>query len=171
VTTFDYIAGFLLITSGLFGLVRGATREITTAVAFVVAAVFAIFALRLTGPVARLMIHTAWLANTAAILVGFILAYVVLRLIGGALVKSVRQTSLSGLDRALGLGIGLARALVVLGAFVLLLNAATPPERMPAWILHARLYPLASAAGGALRALRRRASKPHKAWRPASPRQ
>ncbi len=151
-TTFDYIAGFILITSGLFGFARGATREITTVIAFTLAAVFAVFALRATGPLARVMIHTVWLANTAAILAGFIFAYVVLRLIGGALVNSVRQTSLSGLDRVLGLGIGIVRALVVLGGFTLLLNAATPPERMPAWILHAKLYPLASAAGGALRA-------------------
>jgi hypothetical protein len=64
----------------------------------------------------------------------------------------VQQTSLSGLDRLLGLGIGFVRATVVLGGFALLLDAAVPPERIPEWINHARLYPLASAAGGALRA-------------------
>jgi membrane protein required for colicin V production len=98
------------------------------------------------------MIDTAWLANAAAILVMFIIIYIVLRLTGGALTQSVRQTGLSGLDRMLGFGIGVVRALVVMGAFTLVLNAATPPERMPAWISDAQLYPLASAAGDSLRA-------------------
>ncbi len=151
-TGFDVAAGMLLLVSGILGLVRGATREVTTVVALVLAAVASMVALRVTGPIARRMIDTAWLANAAAILAVFILVYIVLRLGGGALTQSVRQTSLSGLDRILGFGIGLVRALVVLGAFTLLLNAATPPERMPAWISDARLYPLASAAGDSLRA-------------------
>jgi membrane protein required for colicin V production len=152
ITVFDYGAGLLLIVSGLVGLARGATREITTVAAFVIAAVLAVFALRLTGPVARHLIHAVWLANIAAILFVFILAYVVLRLVSGLVTRGVRETSLSGVDRLLGLGIGLVRAVVVLGGFVLLLDAATPPERMPRWIVQARLYPLAAAAGGALRA-------------------
>jgi membrane protein required for colicin V production len=152
VTVFDYAAAGLLLLSGLVGLARGATREISTVVALVLAAIVAVFALRFTGPVARHAIHTVWLANTAAILIGFILTYIVLRLIGAALTRGVQQTSLSGLDRLLGFGIGLVRALVILGGFILLVNAATPPDRMPAWITGAKLYPLASAAGEALKA-------------------
>ena len=34
-TAFDYIAGAILIVSGVIGLARGATREITTVIAFV----------------------------------------------------------------------------------------------------------------------------------------
>jgi membrane protein required for colicin V production len=152
VTAFDFGAGLLLIVSGLMGLARGATREVTTVLASVVASVVAVVALRVTGPVARRLIHAPWLANVAAILFVFILAYAVLRLIGGALTRSVQQTSLSGLDRLLGLGVGFVRALVVLGGFALLLDAATPPERMPRWITQAKLFPLAAAAGDALRA-------------------
>lgn len=150
-TVFDYGAGLLLLVSGLVGLVRGATRELTTVLALVLAAVIAVFALRFSGPLARHSIHAAWLANTAAILFVFILAYVVLRLIGGMLSRGVQQTALSGVDRGLGLGVGVVRALVVLGGFILLVNAATPPERMPKWITSAKLYPLASASGEALR--------------------
>ncbi len=151
-TSFDYAAAFILLASGLIGLVRGATREVTTVVAFVLAAIVSVFALRFSGPLARHAIHAGWLANTAAILAVFIVAYIVLRLIGGALTRTVQQTSLSGLDRLLGFGIGLVRALVVLGGFTLLLNAATPAERLPKWITGATLYPLAAAAGAALRA-------------------
>jgi membrane protein required for colicin V production len=150
-TAFDYAAGGLLLLSGLFGLARGATHEITTVVALLVAAILAVAALRFTGPLALHAIHTPWLAKAAAILLTFILVYAVLRMIGGALTRGVKQTSLSGLDRLLGFGVGLVRAMVALGGFILLVDAATPPERMPAWISGAKLYPLASAAGGALR--------------------
>jgi membrane protein required for colicin V production len=151
VTVFDYAAGGLLLVSGLFGFARGATHEITTVVALVLASIVAVAAERYTGPIALHMIHTPWMAKAAALLVTFILVYIALRMIGGALTRSVRQTSLSGLDRVLGLGVGLVRALVALGGFMLVIDAAMPPERMPAWIAGAKLYPLASAAGGALR--------------------
>jgi len=151
-TLFDYIAGALLLISGLMGYARGATREVTTVIAFVLAAIVTVFGLRFTGPIARHAIHTAWIANTVAILALFIVVYVILRLIGGALTRSVRGTvGLSSLDRILGFAIGLVRALVIMGAFSLLMGAATPPERMPGWITKAKLYPLASAAGDALR--------------------
>lgn len=150
-TAFDYAAGLLLLVSGLFGFARGATHEVTTVVALVAAAILSVAALRFTAPLALHAIHTPWLAKAAAVLLVFILVYAVLRLIGGALTRGVKQTSLSGLDRLLGFGVGLVRAVVALGGFILLIDAATPPERMPAWITGARLYPLASAAGGALR--------------------
>jgi membrane protein required for colicin V production len=152
VTAFDYAAGLVLAVSGLFGFARGATHEITTVVALLVAAILALAALRITAPLALHAIHTPWLAKAVAVLIVFILLYAVLRMLGGMMTRSVRQTSLSGLDRLLGLGVGLVRAVVVMGGFILLIDAATPPERMPRWITGARLYPLASAAGGALRA-------------------
>lgn len=151
-TNFDYAAGFLLLVSGVVGLARGATREVATVVAFVLAAIISVAALRFSGPVAATAIHARWLANIAAILAVFIVAYLIFRLLGGALTRTVQQTGLSGLDRVLGFAIGVVRGVVVLGAFALLLDAAMPPERMPLWISNARLYPLADAAGGALRA-------------------
>jgi membrane protein required for colicin V production len=158
-TIFDYAAVVVLLVSGLAGMVRGATREISTVVALVAAATVAASTLRFTGPLAGRMIHTEWIANTAAVLCVFVLTYIVLRLIGGALTRGVQQTGLSGLDRLLGLGIGAVRALVVLGGFVLLVRAVTPPERMPAWVSDAKLYPLASASGDALKAFAPRGVK------------
>lgn len=158
-TLFDYIAGGLLLISGLVGYARGATREVTTVIAFVLAAIIAVYGLRFTGPIAAHSIHTAWIANTVAVLVSFVVVYIVLRMIGGALTQGVRQTGLSGLDRILGFAIGLVRGLVVMGVFVLMMSAATPAERMPVWITRATLYPLAAAAADALKAFAPRGLK------------
>jgi membrane protein required for colicin V production len=151
-TGFDFVAGAILLVSGLVGLARGATRELVTVIAFVGAVVASIFALRFSGPLAHHFIHTAWLAQIAALIVVFVVVYVIVRLVGGQLTRGVRQTALSSFDRILGFAIGLARGVVMVGVLVLLIRAATPPERMPHWFTGAKVYPLANAAGSTLRA-------------------
>ena len=150
-TLFDYIAVGLMLLSGLIGYLRGATREVTSVIAFLLAAAIALFGQRYFGPIAREVIHTEWLATGAAILFLFVIFYILLRLVGGVVTRKVRQTSLSGLDRVLGSMLGLLRFVVAIGAFTLLLGAAIPPDRMPTWLTHAMVYPLAQSAGQTLR--------------------
>ncbi len=150
-TLFDFVAGLVLAASGIAGLMRGFTREVTTLAAFALAALAAFLALRYTGPIFGQAIHIVWLADAAALLAGFVFVYVVLRLMAGALTRRVRENAgLSGPDRLLGLVAGLARGIVVVGAIALVINAATPTERRPSWIKQARLYPMASAVGRGL---------------------
>ena len=149
---FDWVAGGLLAASAAIGLARGATREVTSIVALVVAAVLAIAAGRFGDPLFHRLIHPDWLAKPAGMAVVFLTAYVVLRLIGGLLTRGVRDSGLSGIDRMLGLTLGFGRGLAALGAFAILLGAFVPAQRTPPWIGRARLYPLALGAGAALRA-------------------
>jgi membrane protein required for colicin V production len=154
VTQFDLIAILILAASGLMGFARGALRELTTVIAFVAAVAIALFALRFTGPIARHWLHPAWVGNAAALLIGFLVSYIAVRMIGAGVSRSVHDVhALGGLDRVAGLGIGLIRGFVVLGVFQLVFAAATPPERMPRWISHAALYPAATDSGRVLKAL------------------
>ena len=151
-TLFDLAAGLILLVSALVGWLRGGTREVSTVVAFIFAAVIALFALRFTGAIARHAIHTVWLANSLALLLVFVLAYILLRVGAAALSRQMQQTvALGTIDRIIGVGFGLLRALVVLGLFNLLITAATPPERIPPWIGQAALHPLSSASARVLR--------------------
>jgi membrane protein required for colicin V production len=157
---FDLAAGLVLIVSAAVGWIRGATREVTTVAALVAAAVVAMLALRFTAPLARGAIHTPWLANIAAILIVFTAVYIVLRVAAGAMTRGIHRTrGLSEVDRAVGAGFGVARALVVLGLAYLTINAVTPPERMPVWIKGAVLYPLSEISGRALRSFAPQGSK------------
>jgi membrane protein required for colicin V production len=150
---FDLAAGLVLIVSAVIGWIRGATREVATVLALVLAAVIALFALRFSGPVARHAIHTPWLANITAILMVFAAVYILLRVLASAMTRRIHQTSgLGGVDRTVGAGFGVARALVVLGLANLTINAIMPPDRMPAWISGAWLYPVSSISAAALRA-------------------
>lgn len=152
-TQFDFVALAIILISAVAGWMRGAAREMVTVLSFLIAAAGSLFALRYSGPLAREAINPAWAANVVAVAVVFILAYIVLRLLGAGLAQRVQATSgLGALDRSVGLGFGLIRALIVLGAFSLVFNAATPPERVPRWISGAVLYPMTTAAGEMLKA-------------------
>lgn len=152
-TQFDYIVIGVLALSALFGFIRGAAREVVTVIAFLLAAMAAMFGLRYAGPIARAAINPDWAGNVAAVVVVFLAVYIVLRLLGAGLVQRVKDTEVLGaLDRSVGLGFGLVRALVFLGALNLAFNAATPPERVPTWISQAKLYPLTTACGRLLAA-------------------
>jgi membrane protein required for colicin V production len=150
---FDLFAGLVLVVSAAVGWIRGASREVATVAAIIIAAIVAVAALRFTGGVARHAIHTPWLANIAAILLVFAAVYILLRVMAGALTRRIHQTrGLGGVDRAVGAGFGVARALVILGLANLTINAITPPDRMPSWISGSLLYPVSAISAKALKA-------------------
>lgn len=151
-TLFDLFAGLVLLVSAGVGFIRGAVREMVTVMAFVLAAVGSLVALRVTGPMAREVIDPDWAGTAAAVLILFVALYILLRVIGAGLTERIRSVQgLSSIDRAIGLGFGLIRALLVLGVFNLLFTAATPKERIPGWIEGAALYPLTEASADVLR--------------------
>lgn len=152
-TLFDVIALAVFAVSAIVGFVRGGVREMLNVVSLIAAALVAVFGLRVSGPIMRDMMDPDWTGNVAAVVIVFVGAYIALRIGGAFLARRLHAThALGALDRAVGTGFGLLRALVVLGAFALVFNAATPPERVPQWISGAALYPLTSAAGEVLKA-------------------
>ncbi len=153
-TLFDIIAGLLLGVSLVAGLMRGGVREVTFVVSFVLAAFVALFSLRFTGPIAQATVHPAWAATAVTVIVVFLFAYILFRIIGANLARSVdRARALGTADRLIGGGFGLVRALVMLGLFALVMDALTPGEKMPSWIAQAKLFPVAQASATALRVL------------------
>lgn len=149
---FDLAAGIVLIVSVLIGWFRGGVREVAGVVALVLAAVAAMLALRFTGPIARHALHPLWLANLGAILIVFVAVYLLLRVIASGVSKRLHTGLFGGLDRIAGGGVGLARALVVLGLANLTLAALAPGERSPEWVRGAYLYPVSAMAADGLKA-------------------
>lgn len=153
-TLFDVIAGLLLVISGFNGLMKGGARIVGGIVAFVGAALLAILFLRISAPIARNAISPDWAAVTAALLVVFAVLFVIFGLVSGHIAKTVQGTGgVGALDRGIGAAFGIIRALVILGAFTLLIQMAAAPKPPASWIREATLYPLTSAAGKVLKAL------------------
>jgi membrane protein required for colicin V production len=125
---------------------------LTSALSFIVAAVLALLALRVTGPLFRGLMDPDWAATAAAILVSFVIIFVLLRMMGAQISKTLHADGALGtLDRLMGLAFGLLRGLVVLGVFSLVFHMATPPDRVPTWMSKSALYPLSNAAGRVLK--------------------
>jgi membrane protein required for colicin V production len=153
-TQFDAVVLILLAISAAMGFFRGAMLEIVSLIALVVAAGAAILGLSTTAPMARKLIHLDWLATAAALIVVFVVVFALIRLIGAIIARQVQQTDFLGaLDRSVGLLIGLARGLIVLGALNLMFNAATPKDLQPHWIVGATTWPLSQTMGKLLVAM------------------
>lgn len=150
-TPFDIIAGLLLLVSGVTGWIRGASRELTSALSFILAAAVALFGLRISGPIFRKLMDPDWAATGAAVLVVFVVFFLIFRLVGGRITARLQDSSAGTLDRAVGATFGVVRACVILGVFNLLLHLATPPDRMPHWVEDSMFYPLSEASGEVLK--------------------
>ncbi len=147
-TLFDLIALLVIAISALFGFQRGAVRELVGLFAFAVSALATLVMLPFTTKLFGSLLHAHWMAVAAAVIAGFAVVYLALKILGHWVATQIHQQSiLGGADRALGLGIGGLRALILLGLFALVFDRATPAFLKPDWITGAFLYPLSSASG------------------------
>ena len=146
-TGFDVIAILVILASAAAGWVRGGTREIITLLSFVLAAFIALVALPLTAPLGRALVDPDWAGTIAAAVASFLLVYFGIRIFGSILSKRAQaHPQLGGIDRILGILVGAARSLVLLGAIHLVVVAAMPGERTPRWLSEATLRPVTAAA-------------------------
>lgn len=146
-TGFDVIAILVILASAAAGWVRGGTREIITLLSFVLAAFIALVALPLTAPLGRALVNPDWAGTIAAAVASFLLIYFGIRIFGSILSKRAQaHPQLGGIDRLLGIFVGAARSLVLLGSIHLVVVAAMPGERTPRWLSEAALRPVTAGA-------------------------
>ena len=146
-TGFDVIAILVILASAAAGWVRGGTREIITLLSFVLAAFIALVALPLTAPLGRALVNPDWAGTISAAVASFLLIYFGIRIFGSVLSKRAQaHPQLGGIDRFLGVFVGAARSLVLLGAIHLVVVAAMPGERTPRWLSEATLRPVTAGA-------------------------
>jgi membrane protein required for colicin V production len=151
-TLFDLIALVLIALSCLAGYSRGGVRELVSAVAVTLSLVIAVYALPFTGPVIRKIVHPGWAGTIVAVGLVFLVAFITVRLAGHWLSQILAEREVLGaFNRLVGLGVGLIRGLLFLGVFVLIFNAVTPRELMPAWIAEAKIYPVADLSAKLIR--------------------
>lgn len=152
---FDIIVLSILLASAGIGFWQGAVREMVAMISFLLAIAAAVYGAKYGVPLGRLIFpHPDWAGWVAAVVGVFVLTYAGLRFAGAGITKAVQQTPVLGtVDRTVGLGFGLVRALVFLGALNLAFVAATPTGLMPAWLTGSATYPLTAKAGHLLRAI------------------
>ena len=150
-TGFDVIAILVILASAAAGWVRGGTRELITLLSFVLAAFLALVALPITAPLGRALVDPDWAGTIAAAVGSFLLIYFGIRIFGSVLSKRAQaHPQLGGIDRIVGVFVGAARSLVLLGALHLVIVAALPGEKTPNWLSEAALRPVTAAAARAI---------------------
>lgn len=128
----DWLLLAIVGLSALFGLMRGFISVLASLVAWVLAAWVAFH----FGAQLGVLLAGAGEPGTGEVLAGYALGFVgvlvVVGLAGWLVRKLVHSIGLSGLDRLLGLGLGVLRGAFVACALVLLLGLTAMP-REPEW--------------------------------------
>jgi membrane protein required for colicin V production len=138
----DIIIITLVIFSGLFAFARGFVKECLSIASWLGASGAAIYAMPYLRPLVRPHVP-AGAVDAVSAGAAFIVTLVVLTIITGTIARFVRRSSLSALDRTLGLIFGLGRGamLVAIGfiarSFVLPASGARPE-----WLAQSRIAPL-----------------------------
>lgn len=142
-TSFDVAALIVLGLSGLLALARGFIREALSIAALLAGALGALYGYPVFRGVAREQLEPLWFADVVTVGGIFLAIYIAVTVFTSQLHKAAHSSAPIGmLDRAAGLAFGIVRGLVVLALGVMVLRAATPPDRLPTWLTDARLYPV-----------------------------
>lgn len=128
----DWILLAALIISILIGVLRGFTREILGLVTWILAIAAALLLAPVAAPFLEGQIATPSLRAAAAYALVFFAGLVVGAIATAIIVKLVRQSPLSGLDRVVGAGFGLVRG-ALLAIVVVWLIGLTPARNDPWW--------------------------------------
>ncbi len=146
-TVVDIVIIAVIIISGVFAFVRGFVQETLSVVGWVGAAAATIYTFNDLNPIVLGYVENEPLAIGITIVGTFVITLVLLSLISHSIAVRVRASSVSALDRSLGLLFGLARGAVVVVAVYLALEWALPREDQPEWLSEARLMPYAIRGG------------------------
>jgi len=137
----DLVVIGIILFSGLFAFTRGFVREALSVATWVGAGVAALYLYPHLRPMADAFISNVTVANITTGVAIFLVALVVLSIFSSAIAGRVKNSSLSALDRTLGLLFGLARGALLACLGYLALAWALPADQRPTWMTQARSVP------------------------------
>ncbi len=150
---FDIFIIVLVVLSGLFAFARGFVREALSVATWVGAALAALYSLPYARPIAERWLQKGYMADGAAALSVFVVVLIVLSIASSAISRRVKDSSLSALDRTLGLLFGLLRGVVLACLVYIGVTWALPEANRPVWIKEARTGSLLQIGADKLKAL------------------
>ena len=132
----------IMAISGVFAFLRGFVHEFLAVIAWVGAALATIYGIDLVIPLARKLITMRPVADIGSGVLIFLVVLVGLTILTRMLSSRIQASSLSTLDRSLGLLFGILRGVVLVCLAWLLVSWAVPPRDLPDVIVKARSLPL-----------------------------
>lgn len=151
---FDLIAAGVILVSAVMSLGRGLVREAFSVISFIIGGIAALLCLRfLEEPIKSVISpdQPSMIPAAVAVVVGFLAAYTLAALIGGRLAKLIHSSpEIGALDRLAGAVFGIARGLLAMVLFVLLVQEVLP-DAEPDYINKSRSYVVLKPAAGWIR--------------------
>lgn len=150
----DLIVIIVLFISAALAFLRGFVHELLSIAAWVGAALVTLYLFPFAQPLGRDIISIPLLADIVVGVIIFLITLIGLSIVTRMVAGTVRASSLSALDRSLGLVFGVLRAGVILSlAWLLVVWAMPQPQERPDWIQEARSRPLLETGGRTLMSL------------------
>ena len=159
---FDIVVIAIVALSGLFAFARGFVKEALSVGAWAGAGLATLYSYAGVLPYVERILPKGMVAGVATGGIVFLVVLIMLSLLTSAIARRVKASSLSALDRTLGLLFGLVRGVIVVCLGYIAMTWALPEASRPDWVKQARTVPLLSSGANALRsfvppALRERA--------------
>ncbi len=127
--------------SAIFAFARGFVREALSIVAWVGAAAITLYGFNWVYVQIEPRIHDRLLSQVAAGFGLFVISLILLTILTGLVLRTVRASGLSPIDRTLGFIFGLARGAFLVCLAYLLLVVSVQPGDWPGWIREAKSEP------------------------------
>lgn len=150
-TLADYVILGILLISAIAGVLRGFLREVCSALTWILAFWFAWRFGPLLAPHLGGLLRQPGVSLWAARAIVFLVVLLIGTAIGALVTHFMRLSLFSGLDRFLGLILGLVRGVVIVGLVAILCH--TLQLDTEAWYRRARLAPYAEHVANGLRTL------------------
>jgi membrane protein required for colicin V production len=153
-TAFDVVVGIIVVLAALAGLARGFVGEIVSLLAWVAGIVAVRFFYTPVKTVTARFTGTESGGAILALVAIFLVAFIIVRVVGGKLSDGTKASIIGPIDRLLGLGFGAAKGVLAAALLFLLVNLAfdtvDPGEPSPDWIATARTAPTLAMVSKAL---------------------
>src|SRR4029077_13634548 len=127
----------IIALSALFAFARGFVREALSIIAWVGAAAITLYGFNRVYAIAIRFVTTPLLADLIAGAGLFVISLIILTIVTGYLARFADSSTLSPINRTLGLVFGLARGVVLVSLAYLVLDISLPQNDRPPWIKEA----------------------------------
>lgn len=149
----DVVIVAVLLVSALFAFLRGFVHELLAIAAWAGAVLAAMYGVSHLAPAVRDLTGLGTMADFVAAMAIFLLVLVILTILTRMITKRVQSSSLSTLDRSLGLVFGLLRGALLICIAWIFVVWAVPKREFPEWVSEARILPVVEQGASYLYAL------------------
>ena len=138
----DIIVITLTLFSAIIGLIRGFINEVFSVIGWLAAIVVTVLLWPLSKDLLRTVLEQDIMADIITAVLIFVITLTLVTIASYTLSDKLKQSRLGIVDRTLGFGFGVARALVVLGLAYLLAAWVWEPSDRPEWLIEAKSRPV-----------------------------